>query len=75
MIGTDPESDLAVVKVDLPRQQLHPVTVGDSDELSVGQLAVAIGNPFGLDNTMTAGIISALGRMINSGNSTFSIPR
>lgn len=75
VLGTDPESDLAVVEVDVPAANLKPVTLGDSDKLSVGQLAVALGNPFGLDNTMTAGIISALGRNINSGNSQFSIPR
>lgn len=75
VLGTDPESDLAVVQVDVSAASLTPVTLGDSDELSVGQLAVALGNPFGLDNTMTAGIISALGRNINSGSSQFSIPR
>ena len=75
VLGTDPESDLAVVQVDVSAASLTPVTLGDSDALSVGQLAVALGNPFGLDNTMTAGIISALGRNINSGSSQFSIPR
>ncbi|MCA9869591.1 MAG: trypsin-like peptidase domain-containing protein [Anaerolineae bacterium] len=75
VLGTDPESDLAVVQVDVPASSLTPVVLGDSDSLDVGQLAVALGNPFGLDNTMTAGIISALGRNINSGTSDFSIPR
>ncbi|MEZ4768235.1 MAG: trypsin-like peptidase domain-containing protein [Caldilineales bacterium] len=75
VLGTDPESDLAVIEVDVPAGGLTPVTLGDSDKLNVGQLAVALGNPFGLDNTMTAGIISALGRNINSGTSQFAIPR
>lgn len=53
MAGTDPDSDLAVLKVDLPAAQLQPMALGDSTHLKVGQLAVAIGNPFGLENTMT----------------------
>lgn len=74
VLGSDPNVDLAVVKVDLPAEQLTPVALGDSDSLRVGQMAVAIGNPFGLENTMTVGIISALGRTIPSGTSQFSIP-
>lgn len=62
LVGTDPDSDLAVIKVDMPAGQLRSVSVGDSRELKVGQLAIAIGNPFGLEGTMTVGIISALGR-------------
>lgn len=62
VVGTDPDSDLAVLKVDLPAAQLHPVAVADSEQVRVGQLAVAIGNPFGLENTMTVGFISAIGR-------------
>jgi S1-C subfamily serine protease len=64
LIGADPDSDLAVIHVDLPSQQLIPVEVADSNQLRVGQLAIAIGNPFGLDGTMTVGIISALGRSL-----------
>lgn len=74
VLGTDPDSDLAVIKVDVPAEKLHPVTPGDSAALKVGQLVVAIGNPFGQEFTMTSGIISALGRTIRSGTSPFSIP-
>jgi len=64
VVGTDPNSDLAVIQVDLPADQLHPVQVADSTGLKVGQLAVAIGNPFGLEGTMTVGFISALNRSL-----------
>jgi serine protease Do len=64
VVGVDPDSDLAVVKVDLPADQLVPVEIADSSEVHVGELAIAIGNPFGLEGTMTAGIISALGRSL-----------
>ncbi|RMF02410.1 MAG: PDZ domain-containing protein [Chloroflexi bacterium] len=74
VVGTDPDSDLAVIKVDLPASELKPVKVGDSDNLQVGQLAIALGNPFGQDFTMTFGIVSAEGRLIRGGNSGFSIP-
>lgn len=66
IVGTDLDSDLAVIKVDLPAAILHPLTLGDSDQLKVGQIVVAIGNPFGLNGTMTTGIISALGRTLQS---------
>jgi 2-alkenal reductase len=66
VIGTDLDSDLAVVKVNAPASELHPLPLGDSDTLSVGQTVIAIGNPFGLSGTMTTGIISALGRTLNS---------
>ena len=62
--GTDPDSDLAVIKVDLPADQLQPVQVADSTQVKVGELVIAIGNPFGLEGTMTMGIISALGRTL-----------
>lgn len=62
LVGTDPDSDLAVIKVDPAEHDLKPVKLGDSDALKVGQRAIAIGNPFGLEGTLTAGIISALGR-------------
>ncbi len=64
LIGADPDSDLAVIQVDLPPERLTPVQMGNSDSLHVGQLAIAIGNPFGLEGTMTVGIISALGRSL-----------
>jgi S1-C subfamily serine protease len=64
VVGTDPESDLAVVKVDLPAEQLEPVRMADSTQVKVGQLALAFGNPFGLQSTMTVGFISALGRIL-----------
>ncbi|MES0361282.1 MAG: trypsin-like peptidase domain-containing protein [Anaerolineales bacterium] len=79
LVGADPDSDLAVIHVDLPADQLQPVKVGDSDTLRVGQLAIAIGNPFGLEGTMTVGIVSALGRSLPAssgltGGPVFSIP-
>jgi len=66
VIGTDLDSDLAVVKVDAPASELFPLPLGDSNTLKVGQTVVAIGNPFGLSGTMTTGIISALGRTLDS---------
>ncbi len=66
VVGTDPGGDLAVVRVDVPPEKLHPLPLGNSDELQVGQIVVAIGNPFGLDQTMTWGIVSALGRSLRS---------
>ena len=74
MIGTDPDSDLAVVKVDVPAASLRPIAWGDSDEIAVGQRAVAIGNPFGLNGTLTSGIISALGRSLPTESGQFRIP-
>ena len=71
-VGADPDSDLAVIKVAIPEEQLHPVKMGASDGLRVGQLAIAIGNPFGLEGTMTVGIISALGRSLPSGELNFN---
>lgn len=75
VLGTDPNADLAVIKVDVPASELKPVTLGDSDQVKVGQLTIAIGNPFGQEFTMTSGIVSAVGRTIRSGNSAFSIPK
>ncbi|MDE2844389.1 MAG: trypsin-like peptidase domain-containing protein [Chloroflexota bacterium] len=73
-LGSDPDSDLAVLKVSDPDGFLVPVTLGDSDEVKMGQLAVAIGNPFGQQFSITTGIISGIGRTIRSGHSQFSIP-
>lgn len=75
VVGEDPDSDLAVVKVDLPEEMLPPVALGDSNKVRVGQLAVAIGNPFGQEFTTTVGIVSAIGRTIRSGNTRFSVPK
>ncbi len=66
VVGTDTDSDLAIVKVDAPAEELHPLPLGDSDALKVGQTVVAIGNPFGLNGTMTVGIVSALGRTLDA---------
>jgi S1-C subfamily serine protease len=70
VIGTDAYSDLAVIKVDVAAAELHPLPMGDSDSLQVGQTVIAIGNPFGLSGTMTTGIISALGRALPAANLT-----
>lgn len=67
-VGLDPSRDLAVWKIDAEDVDLVPVVPGDSDELEVGRKVIAIGNPFGLDTTMTVGIVSALGREIDSVN-------
>jgi serine protease Do len=79
VVGTDSQSDLAVIQVNVPASELHPVQMADSSQVKVGQLAIAIGNPFGEQGTMTAGIISGLGRSlpVSSGatqNGTYSIP-
>jgi serine protease Do len=64
LVGADPDTDLAVIKVDPAALPLRPVAMGDSSAAQVGQLAIAIGNPFGLQGTMTTGIISAVGRSL-----------
>jgi 2-alkenal reductase len=66
VIGTDLDSDLAVIEVDAPGSELHPLTLGDSSEIRIGQTVAAIGNPFGLSGTMSSGIISGLGRTLDS---------
>jgi S1-C subfamily serine protease len=66
VVGSYPDKDLAVVRIAAPKSKLYPIAVGRSDNLQVGQKAFAIGNPFGLDHTLTTGIISALGREIES---------
>jgi putative serine protease PepD len=66
LIGRDPNNDLAVIRVSLPREKLTPLRLGDSAQLQVGQMAIAIGNPFGLDRTITRGVVSALGRSLKA---------
>ncbi len=79
LLGTDATSDLAVIKVDVPADQLTIVLLGDSDQVQVGERVIAIGNPFGLNGTMTIGIVSGLGRVLESsvtapGGGSFSAP-
>ncbi|HRC88051.1 MAG TPA: trypsin-like peptidase domain-containing protein, partial [Thermoanaerobaculia bacterium] len=68
LVGTAPEKDLAVLRIKAPRTQLKPIPIGTSRNLQVGQKVFAIGDPFGFDQTLTTGIISALGRQIQSVN-------
>lgn len=75
VLGSDPTSDLAVLKIDPSAKLLSAVSLGDSSKLKVGQLVVAIGSPFGQDFTMTSGIVSALGRTIQSSPGSFANPR
>lgn len=78
LVGADADSDLAVIKVDMPDDQIKPVEMADSSQLKVGQTAIAIGNPFGLQSTMTTGIVSGLGRVLpaneNALGASYSIP-
>lgn len=80
LVGADPEADLAVIKVDPAGAQLSPVTMADSSQVKVGQIAIAIGNPYGLSGTMTQGIVSALDRSLSAGSDsplttgTYTIP-
>ena len=62
VVGSDTDADVAVIQVKAPAEQIHPLALGDSSTLKVGEQVVAIGNPFGLNGTMTLGIVSALGR-------------
>jgi len=66
LIGTDIDSDIAVIKVNVARDQLVPLKLGDSDALKVGQMVIAIGNPYRLTSTMTFGVVSAKGRILDS---------
>ena len=67
LAGTDPNKDLAILRINAPRDSLRPIEIGTSTGLQVGQKVFAIGNPFGLDQTLTTGVISALGREITVG--------
>ncbi len=66
LVGYSPDNDLAVLRITAPKSKLRPIPVGTSRDLKVGQMAYAIGNPFGLDQTFTWGVVSALGREIQS---------
>ena len=66
IIGSDPQNDIAVLKIDIPAERLFPVRIGESKTLRVGQKIFAIGNPFGLERTMTVGIVSSLERTLRS---------
>jgi S1-C subfamily serine protease len=68
IVGKDPNNDLAVLKIDVPQNRLSPIALGTSDGLQVGQKVLAIGNPYGLERTLTTGIISSLGRSIEAEN-------
>jgi serine protease Do len=79
IVGADPDADLAVILINAPAEELQPLVLGDSEQVKVGQLAVAIGNPFGLSGTMTVGFISALDRSLDVdpqtvGGATYTIP-
>ncbi|MFN2169049.1 MAG: S1C family serine protease, partial [Anaerolineae bacterium] len=71
VVGADPANDLAVLRVDVPAEQLHPLSLGESNNLRVGQFVVAIGSPFGFERTLTVGVVSALGRVIESPDESF----
>jgi len=73
IIGTDEFTDLAIIKVNADLVLLHPLSIGDSSNLKVGEQIAAIGNPFGLSGSMTSGIVSQLGRLLPSG-AGYSIP-
>ncbi|KPL23920.1 MAG: hypothetical protein AMJ93_03555 [Anaerolineae bacterium SM23_84] len=66
LVGTDPANDVAVVRIDVPADKLRPVELGSSADLRVGQTAIAIGNPFRLERTLTTGVISSLGRPLEA---------
>ena len=70
LVGADPDSDLAVIQIDAPKEKLKIILMGDSKNLKIGQKVLAIGNPFGLQRTLTTGIVSSVGRTIRSGAGT-----
>jgi S1-C subfamily serine protease len=74
IVGIDRFTDIAVINVDVASSLMHPLSIGDSSSLKVGEAVAAIGNPFGLSGSMTSGIVSQLGRILPSQDSSFSIP-
>jgi S1-C subfamily serine protease len=74
IVGIDRFTDIAVINVDVDSSLMHPISIGDSSSLKVGEAVAAIGNPFGLSGSMTSGIVSQLGRILPSQDSSFSIP-
>jgi putative serine protease PepD len=68
LVGRDPNNDLAVIKIDAPGEKLQVVRLGSSDQLQIGQITIAIGNPFGLDRTVTTGVVSSLKRTLRAPN-------
>jgi len=74
LVGKDPFTDISVIKVDVDETLLQPLPIGNSSKLRVGEQIAAIGNPFGLSGSMTAGIVSQLGRLLPVQDSGFSIP-
>ena len=74
IVGKDKFTDIAVIKVNEKPRLLHPLQMGDSSQLHVGEQVAAIGNPFGLSGSMTSGIVSQIGRLLPSQDSGFSIP-
>ena len=70
LIGTDPDTDLAVVRIEAPKESLTVIPMGDSSDLKVGQKAMAIGNPYGLGQTLTTGVVSSVGRTMRAENGT-----
>jgi S1-C subfamily serine protease len=75
IVGTDADSDLAVIKVEKLIPEVHPLPLGNSDNVDVGEWVIAIGNPFGNQNSLSTGIVSAVGRTIPTGVTPFSIPQ
>ncbi len=75
VVGYDRQNDLAVIRIDAPKSRLHPIALGDSSIMKVGQKVLAIGNPLGLQNTLTVGIVSSTGRRIQteSGDETYLV--
>jgi putative serine protease PepD len=67
IIGTDPGNDLALLKIEVPADKLQPATLGDSSKVKAGELVIAVGNPFGIEGSVTQGIVSGVGRTLGGG--------